>query len=99
MKQKNDDQRALTILGLRIAGGLAAAIAIPVVVLVSIAHRLDAARAGPKPVFTIAAMFASFVISTIVVCMKAVTYGGLYLDMTEGDEERGPPGHAPESER
>ena len=91
LMKNEDDHRRLTFFALRMAGDIIASIAVPAVVLVWIARRLDARAAGAKPYFTIIAMLVSFVISTVIVCIKAVKYGSAYERLTSGGEERGPP--------
>jgi hypothetical protein len=74
----------LTMVALRIAGEVMFFISTPVTILTLIARWLERRSGGGKPVFLVAALLISFILSTVSVCLRAVKFNQLYL--AEGEK-------------
>ena len=89
MENLDYDQRKLANFALKMAGDLTLSIAGPITFLVWIGKRLDLKLGYNKPFFLIIAIFASFLISTVLVTHKAVDYGDKYVDITSTNTDDG----------
>lgn len=78
---------------LRMTADIAGSIALPVIVLAWAGRRLDLFAGSGKPRFVAIGILMAFILSTVIVCQKAVRYGEKYVEITEeeSDGERGPP--------
>lgn len=80
LEQKKRTERAYWLLGLRIMSDFGLAIAIPVVVLVSIGGWLDR-RWGTQPLLIIIAFVLAFAVSSVSVYRKAKKYAEEYKEI------------------
>lgn len=88
-EEESKEQRRLVNFALRMAGDIAATIAVPVSVLTYIGRRADLRLGTTKPYFVVLAIIASFLISTVFVSKKALDYGDKYVKLTKvADEKR-----------
>lgn len=101
MAKKPYNQRKLTEFALKMAGDIAATIAVPVSTLVFIAKKAEAALETRKPALVGLAIIVSFLVTTVAVSKKALKYGDIYVDMTDeaDDEDRAGPPTDPASRR
>lgn len=81
--KNSDEHRRLTGFALRIMGEIGGFIAVPAIVLTSLARRLDARVEGGKPQLFVFAILASFVITTVTVTLRAADYADRYRELTD----------------
>jgi len=84
MKKDRNGHRKLTAFTLRLMGEIGGIIAAPVVILMWVARRANVIfELESRPKLMGISILASFVISTVALCIRAADYGERYEQLTE----------------